>query len=65
MPFSVDEVKWDAPNYVATMTLDSLEEGMRFAKQTRFHGLTPGKNLKITVTVTSDNPLVDQRAPVR
>lgn len=33
---------------------------MRFAKQTRFHGLTPGKNLKITVTVTSDNPLVDK-----
>ena len=60
VPFSVDEVKWDAPNYVATMTLDSLEEGMRFAKQTRFHGLTPGKNLKITVTVTSDNPLVDK-----
>ena len=60
VPFSVDEVKWDAPNYVATMTLDSLEEEMRFAKQTRFHGLTPGKNLKITVTVTSDNPLVDK-----
>lgn len=60
VPFSVDEVKWDAPNYVATMTLDSLEKGMRFAKQTRFHGLTPGKNLKITVTVTSDNPLVDK-----
>lgn len=60
VPFSVDEVKWDAPNYVATMTLDSLEEGMRFAKQTRFHGLTPGKNLKITVTVTSNNPLVDK-----
>lgn len=46
-------------SYVATMTLDSLEDGMRFGEQSRFKNLTPGSNLKITVTVSSPDPLVD------
>ncbi len=54
-----DTVGWVSPNYVATMTLDSLRDGMRFGQQSRFKDLTPGKNLKITVTVSSDDPLID------
>lgn len=54
-----DSIKWEAPNYVATMTFDSLDNGMRFSEQRRFNGITPGKNIKVTVTVSCDDPLID------
>lgn len=54
-----DEIRWEAPNFVAVLTLDSFKDGMRFSEQPRFKGITPGKNIKVTVTVSCEDPLID------
>ena len=58
----VDEVKLlTTRRYEATLTLDELTDGLRFAEQNRLSGLTPGSDLTVTIRVSSKDKLVDAK----